>query len=270
MASSNGGSLEGLVAVVTGANRGIGYGIAKALGSQGAYIAICARDEIANSRAVRELQAVGIVAHGYRCDATRPDEIDRAIESILREYGRLDIGVANAGGALRHDFLEQSVESFESGVRLNLLSAFLLFQRCARAIVSMGRGGSLIAVSSCSAIHGQPGSVDYAAAKAGLGGLVRTVAVELAAHRIRVNALMPGWTSNSKLSEGDAPDSLRTETVASIPAGRWGTPDDLGRAAAFLADPSLYYHTGTELRVDGGYGVIAPYLAVRKGMSISD
>ncbi len=103
----------------------------------------------------------------------------------------------------------------------------------------------------------------YAAAKAGLGGLVRSIAAELAPHHIRCNLLVPGFTENERLQPGTIDGALDREVVASIPAGRWGTPADVGAAAVYLGDPSLPYHTGAEVVVDGAYSVMPPYLAVR-------
>jgi NAD(P)-dependent dehydrogenase (short-subunit alcohol dehydrogenase family) len=255
--------LAGLVAVVTGGNRGIGLGIARALGRAGAAVAIWARDAQRGAGAVEELAADGTRSVFIRCDVTREADVVAAADETVDELGRLDACVANAGGG-RHDrFLETELAVWDRGLQINLTSTFLTFREAARQMQAGGRGGALVAVSSCAAVHAAPLMHSYAAAKAGLGGLVRSVAVELAPEGIRCNVLMPGWTTNSKLSTTTVPESLATETVASIPVGRWGTPDDIGRAAVFLCNPAFGYHTGTELRVDGGYSVMAPYLAVR-------
>jgi NAD(P)-dependent dehydrogenase (short-subunit alcohol dehydrogenase family) len=256
--------LEGLVAVVTGANRGIGFGIARSLGHGGAHVALLARDAERNRLAVEELHNEGIGAQSFTVDATNGSQIENAISSLFGDHGHVDIGVANAGGGPHASLLDGDVGQFEEGIRLNLTAAYLLFQSCARAMVEKQRPGALVAVSSCAALHAQPEMVEYAAAKAGLGGLVRTAAVELAPYGIRVNTLMPGWTQNSRFSEESVSQTLRAETLSSIPAGRWGTPHDLGRGALFLCDPSFAFHTGTELRIDGGYAIAAPYLAARK------
>jgi NAD(P)-dependent dehydrogenase (short-subunit alcohol dehydrogenase family) len=262
------GSLIGTVAVVTGGNRGIGLGIARALGRAGAQVCLWARDEQQNAVAVDELAADGIAASSIVCDVTDEHSVARATARTLSEQGRIDSCVANAGGGVYHPLLETSLDTWEHGIRLNLTAAFLTFREVGRTLVDAGRGGALVAVSSCAAVHAAPAMADYAAAKAGLGGLVRSAAVELAPHGIRVNVLMPGFTENSRLSSDSVPETMRVETLASIPVGRWGTPDDLGRGAVFLCDPSFAFHTGTELRVDGGYSIVAPYLAVRASRAI--
>jgi NAD(P)-dependent dehydrogenase (short-subunit alcohol dehydrogenase family) len=257
-------SLDGTTAVVTGGNRGIGFGIARALGLAGARVALWARDEDQNEAAVDDLAAAGIMATGFACDVTDERSVSAAAAATLAKFGRIDSCVANVGGGSRAPLLDTTLEQWERDVRLNLTATFLTFREAGQAIVAAGRGGALVAVSSCAAVHATPSMAGYAAAKAGLAGLVRTAAAELAPHRVRVNALMPGWTDNSQLTAETVPSSLRIETLASIPAGRWGTPDDLGRAAVFLCDPSFSFHTGTELRVDGGYAITAPYIAVRE------
>jgi NAD(P)-dependent dehydrogenase (short-subunit alcohol dehydrogenase family) len=267
--TSTPGSLTGTVAVVTGGNRGIGFGIAHALGRAGAQVCLWARDEQQNDVAVSELAANDIAASSIVCDVTDEASIAQATARTLAEWGRIDSCVANAGGGAHHPLLETTLDTWDRGIRLNLTAVFLTFRDVGRALVDAGRGGALVAVSSCAAVHAAPAMADYAAAKAGLGGLVRSAAVELAPHGIRVNVLMPGFTENSRLSADSVSETMRVETLASIPVGRWGTPDDLGRGAVFLCDPSFVFHTGTELRVDGGYSIVAPYLAVRESRTIS-
>jgi NAD(P)-dependent dehydrogenase (short-subunit alcohol dehydrogenase family) len=130
-------------------------------------------------------------------------------------------------------------------------------------MAARGEGGALIAVSSVASRHAAPLMHGYAAAKAGISGLVRSVAAELAPRGIRANVLIPGFTENERLHPDTVSAEYDTEVVSSIPAGRWGTPDDIGAAAVYLADPALAYHTGAEVVVDGAYSIMPPYLAVR-------
>jgi NAD(P)-dependent dehydrogenase (short-subunit alcohol dehydrogenase family) len=255
--------LSGRVAVVTGGNGGIGFGIASALGTAGAAVALWARDEQKTRRAVDRLVADGISALGLVCDVTEEEDVQRSVTGTVEALGRLDILVANAGMGGHVPFVETSTAEWERGIRLNLGGAFLCFREAARQMIAVGEGGSLIAVSSVASRHAAPMMPAYAAAKAGLGGLVRSVANELAPHRIRCNVLIPGFTVNERLTADTIAPRFDAEVVASIPAGRWGLPEDLGVAALYLADPALSYHTGAELVVDGGYSTMPPYLAVR-------
>jgi len=259
--------LTGRVAVVTGGNGGIGFGIASALAGAGAAVAIWARDEAKTAAAVGRLEDGAARVTGVRCDVGREDEVSQAAAVTVERLGGIDILVANAGGASRPaKVIDLDLEAWDQALRTNLTGAFLCFRAAARLMVGQGRGGALIAVSSEAGTEAAPRRASYAAAKAGLGGLVRSLAVELAPHRIRCNTLVPGWTENDTMHQATSPPEMVTETVAAIPAGRWGTPDDLGRAALYLADPTLAYHTGAQLVVDGGYSVIPPYLAAREAL----
>ena len=260
--------LEGLVAVVTGGNRGIGLGIARSLGSAGAAVSLWARDAARNEAALEELTAEGFTVQAVTCDVTDEQSVVEAAAQTMQRFGRIDACVANAGGGGHRPFLETSLRSWERGIAINLTGAFLTFRETAKLMVAGEHAGALVAVSSCAAVHASPEMHDYAAAKAGLGGLVRSVAAELGPFGIRANVLMPGFTSNSTMSPETVPESMVIETLASISAGRWNTPDDIGRAAVFLCDPTFSVHTGTELRVEGGYSNIAPYLAVRQAMKM--
>jgi NAD(P)-dependent dehydrogenase (short-subunit alcohol dehydrogenase family) len=262
-------TVDGRVAVVTGGSDGIGFGIARALARAGASVAIWARRPERSADAVAELRGEGLVADAFGCDAGHEADVDAAAAATVARFGRIDICVANAGGGGRHHVLmEFPLEDWEQVVGVNLTGAFLCFRACVRDMATRDDGGALVAVSSAAAVHASPGLSAYAAAKAGLGGLVRSLAAELAPLGIRANILQPGWTENSTMSVDRVSESLAVETLASIPAGRWGTPDDLGTAALYLADPTLRYHTGAVLAVDGGYSVMAPYLAVRQASSV--
>ena len=251
------------VAVVTGGNGGIGFGIASALGAAGADIAVWARDADKTERALRRLSDAGVRAIGVPCDVTLEDQVERAAEETVGQLGRLDICVANAGASRPTAFLDTTLEAWNEGIAANLTGTFLCFRETSLKMAAAREGGALIAVSSVASRHAAPLMHAYAAAKAGLGGLVRSIAAELAPQHIRCNVLVPGFTENERLQAGTVDPDFDSEVVASIPAGRWGTPEDVGAAAVYLADPSLPYHTGAELFVDGGYATMPPYLAVR-------
>lgn len=256
--------LGGRVAVVTGGNGGIGLGIARVLGAAGAAVAIWARKADKTAAALETLRREGVAAEGFSCEVGSEAQVVAAADATVATFGRIDVCVANAGVSSHDGLLDTSLEDWERVLRTDLTGAFLCFRQCVADMALRDEGGALMAISSGAAVHAAPQMAPYAAAKAGLGGLVRSLAAELAPRRIRANVLLPGWTASSRNSEDSVPDDLRIDTVASIPAGRWGLPEDLGTAALYLADPNLAYHTGMELRVDGGYSVMPPYLAARE------
>ncbi|HMG44235.1 MAG TPA: SDR family oxidoreductase [Acidimicrobiales bacterium] len=262
--------LDGRVAVVTGGSAGIGLGIARTLGAAGATVAIWARDEDRLARATESLTQDGIATVPARCDVTVEDDVERAMETTIGAAGPPDVLVANAGlQSTRVPFVDTSVELWERSLRGNLTSAFICFRAAARQMIARGSGGSLIAVSSAAALQASPLIHQYAAAKAGLHALVRAVAHELAPAGIRCNALVPGFTESERLVAADLTDQKRAVSLASIPAGRFGLPEDLGMAALYLADPALRYQTGGMLVVDGGLSTMAAHNAAAAGWDAS-
>lgn len=255
--------LRGRRAAVSGGNGGIGLGIAKALGAAGAAVAVWGRDADKTAGAVSELIGTGVEAIGVHCDVGDEQDVHRSVTETVAALGGLDICVANAGQSGHVRLVDTTTETWDRLLRTNLTGTFLCFRESARHMLDIGRGGALVAVSSVASRHAGPLMHHYAASKAGVNGLVRSVAVELAPHRIRCNALIPGFTENARLTPDAIPPEMNADVVPSIPAGRWGTPADVGAAAVYLCDPSLPYHTGAELVVDGAYSVMPPYLAVR-------
>jgi NAD(P)-dependent dehydrogenase (short-subunit alcohol dehydrogenase family) len=230
--------LEGHVAVVTGGNGGIGLGMARALAQAG--------DELARSG--RRVVAIG-------CDVSDEQQVVEAMTRTVDELGKVDSLFANAGVGGYAPFVRMSLDEWHRVMRINLDGAFLTLREAAKHMVERGEGGSLVAVSSTSAIHGAPGMEHYAGSKAALVAIMRGLAVELARHRIRCNTVLPGWTETDMLSPMTASEKFVNNTVSRTPVRRWGTPDDLGPAAVFLADPVNIFHTGDTLVVDGGYTI---------------
>jgi NAD(P)-dependent dehydrogenase (short-subunit alcohol dehydrogenase family) len=256
--------LSGRVAVVTGGSGGIGLGIAEALAAAGARVRIWARGAERAAAAVSELVERGLAVDGAQCDVTDEASVVENLHAVVRDLGHLDIMVANAGRGVRQPLLDTTRADWEDVLAVNLTGPFLCFREAARHMIAASVGGSLVALGSIAAIHAAPTMHHYASAKAGLSGLVRALAVELAPFCIRCNLLIPGWTDNLSRTSRSADEPLLAETLASIPAGRWGRPDDLGAAAVYLADPRLSYHTGASVVVDGAYSILPPYLAVRR------
>ncbi len=250
------GALKGHVALITGGNGGIGLGIARGLASAGADIAIWGRNEAKNQRAATQLASLGVRVHAERCDVSDEDDVERAFGATVTSLGKVDSVFANAGisgAAVR--FTELSLAEWNHVHSINLTGAFLTLRAGARHLVDRGEGGALVAVSSIIAIKGAPRREAYASSKTALLALARTLAVELAKHRIRVNALLPGWTDTDMLNPSREHAAFERNTISRTPVRRWADPDELGPIAAHLADPTITFHTGDTVVVDGGYTI---------------
>ena len=247
--------LSGRVAVVTGGNGGIGFGMAKALAAAGADVAIWGRDEAKNDAACAELEQTGRRVVALRCDVADEQHVRDATAETIRSLGKIDTMFANAGIGGYAPFVDMPLGEWRRVTSVNLDGAFLTLREAARHMVERGEGGSLVSVSSTSAIHGAPGMEHYAGSKAGLIAVMRGLAVELARFGIRCNTVLPGWTETDMLRPMATNEKFVQNTVSRTPVRRWGTPDDLGPAAVFLADPTATFHTGDTLVVDGGYTV---------------
>jgi NAD(P)-dependent dehydrogenase (short-subunit alcohol dehydrogenase family) len=249
--------LTGHVALVTGGNGGIGLGMAVALAEAGADVAIWGRNPAKNDAAAERLRKSGRRVFAAVCDVRREPEVEDAFRSTVAELGKVDSVFANAGisPADPVPFTEITLERWRDVMAVNLDGAFLTLREGARHLTARGEGGSLVAVSSTSAIHGAPRNEHYAASKAALLALVRSLAVELARHRIRCNALVPGWTETDLVEPARRNEKFVANTVYRTPVRRWGVPADFGPAAVYLADPTVMYHTGDALVVDGGYTI---------------
>lgn len=248
--------LAGRTVLVTGGNGGIGLGMAEACGRAGAQIVIWGRNDSKNADALERLRSQSIDAHAFVADVGDPDAVSSTFAaSVEAAGGRIDAAFANAGTTgIGVPFLDVSLDEWRRVMAINLDGVFLTLQAAARHMVEAG-GGSLVAISSTSAIHGAAGNEAYGAAKSGLLGLVRALAVGLARHQIRVNALLPGWTKTDLAAAGYAWDKFRDATVSRTPVRRWAEPEEMGPAAVFLADPAVTFHTGDTVVVDGGYTV---------------
>ncbi len=247
--------LTGLVVVVTGGNSGIGLGMATAMAEAGADIAIWGRNGDKNRAAEAQLTATGRRVLALECDVSDEQQVVDAFAASVEHLGKVDSLFANAGIGGWAPFVDMSLAEWRRVQAVNLDGVFLSLREAARHLVARGAGGSLVAVSSTSAIHGAPGMEHYASAKAGVTALVRSLAVELARHRIRCNTIIPGWTETGMLATETSSARFIENTTKRTPVRRWGVPADLGPAAVFLADPSNLFHTGDQLVIDGGYTI---------------
>jgi NAD(P)-dependent dehydrogenase (short-subunit alcohol dehydrogenase family) len=247
--------LTGRVVVVTGGNGGIGLGMARALAHAGADVVIWGRDEAKNEAARAELAAIGPRVEAFGCDVADEQQVVDAFAGSVERMGKVDSLIANAGISGWSPFVDMSLAEWRRVQAVNLDGVFLSLREAARHLVARGEGGSLVAVSSTSAIHGAPGMEHYASSKAAVLALIRSLAVELARHRIRCNSIVPGWTETGLISTSTSSPKFVEATTRRTPVRRWGEPEDLGPAAVFLADPTQMFHTGDMLVVDGGYTV---------------
>jgi 2-deoxy-D-gluconate 3-dehydrogenase len=245
--------LDGRVAVVTGGNGGIGRGIAMGLAEAGAAVAILARNEAKNRAVLADLQALGARACTYVLDVTNRSSLKPAIDHVERTLGPIDILVNNAGIALTGGALRGTVEDWDRVIETNLNSCFILSRLAAQSMMPR-RTGKIINIASEYARFGNPISAAYSASKGALIQVTKSMAIELAAHNIQVNAIVPGWIE----SDMTAPIKSRPffdEIIKRTPAGRFGTPEECAGAAVFLASSATAFVTGTTIFVDGGYAI---------------
>ncbi|HUQ40472.1 MAG TPA: SDR family NAD(P)-dependent oxidoreductase [Acidimicrobiales bacterium] len=248
--------LHGHVALVTGGNSGIGLGMAAGLAGQGADVAIWGTNESKNADAAAQLAGYGTRVKAFRCDVGDEAEVSRAMAATLAEFGQVDSCFANAGiGGGAPSFMEMSLEEWTRVLRVNLDGAFLTMRAAARHMVERGEGGNLVVTASLAAIEGGQRNQHYAASKGAVISMTRSLAVELARHRVRANAILPGWI-DTPMTEGVLGwDRFRDKVLPRIPARRWGEPEDFAGAAVYFASPASSYHTGDTLIIDGGYRI---------------
>jgi NAD(P)-dependent dehydrogenase (short-subunit alcohol dehydrogenase family) len=251
---SNPFDLSGQVAVVTGGGTGIGLSMATALARAGSDVCLWGRRPEPVEAAATDLAALGRRTLALSVDVTDEQAVVDAMVRTVEHFDRVDTCIANAGvGGGGTPFLETSLEEFRRVQRTNVEGAFLTLREAARPMVAQGTGGSLIGIASLAAIHGQPRGQSYAASKGGLISMIKAIAIELARHDIRANAVLPGWTM-TPMAEGVLTwDRFREKVLPRMPVGRWGVPDDFGAVAVYLASPASAFHTADTLLLDGGY-----------------
>jgi 3-oxoacyl-[acyl-carrier protein] reductase len=241
--------LEGQVALVTGASRGIGRAIALALATEGAKVVVnYARSSTAAEEIVATITAEGGQALALQADVSQSDQVDALISGTLEAFGRIDILVNNAGITRDTLLLRMKLEDWQAVIDLNLTGVFLCTKAVAKGMLKQ-RSGRIINIASVAGQMGNPGQANYSAAKAGVIGFTKTVAKEMASRGVTVNAVAPGFIETDMT--GDLPNT--EEILKFIPLGRFGKPEDIAGMVRFLAaDPAAAYITGQVFNVDGG------------------
>ena len=245
--------LSDKVALVTGAGRGLGRAMAVALAQAGAAVCAVSRTESELRETCAQIDGVGARSHGLAWDVGDVARADDLVAAATEPFGRLDILVHAAGVQVRKPALDVTLEDWDKIERIHLRAAFFLATATARHFIAAGRGGKIILVASLTSRIGLANLAPYAAAKSGLLGLVRTLAVEWAPHRIGVNAIGPGYFRTALTEEVLSQPATRENLLARLPAGRTGESEDLAGAVVFLAAPASDYVTGHTLFVDGGW-----------------
>ncbi len=239
--------LSGQVALVTGASRGIGLAIATELAAGGAKVAVVARNEARAQQAAAGLPGEG--HRGYSCDVADPEAVNALVKRVEEEMGSLDVLVNNAGVTRDNVLMRLKDEDWNAVMDTNLRGAFNTIRAASRGMMKR-RAGRIVNVSSVVGITGNRGQANYAASKAGLHGLTKAVAKELASRNVLVNAVAPGYIETDMTH--DLPEQAREALMAQIALGRLGSPQDIAPVVRFLAGPGAAYMTGQVLVVDGG------------------
>jgi 2-deoxy-D-gluconate 3-dehydrogenase len=244
-------SLEGKVAIVTGSSTGLGEGMAHGLAEAGADIAGVYHNDPPRNKEI--IENMGRRFHGIRADLSHISSVGDIIDQTLETFGRLDILVNNAGIIRRSPSVEFTEKDWDDVMNVNLKSLFFLCQAAARQFLTQGHGGKIVNIASMLSFQGGILVPSYTASKSGVMGLTRLLACEWAPHNINVNAIAPGYMA-TRNTQPIQDDPVRNKQILErIPAGRWGTPDDLQGAVVFLASEASRYIHGHTLAVDGGW-----------------
>jgi len=241
--------LKDNVALVTGAAQGIGKTIALALASQGAHVVISDVSMEKAEETAKECAELGVKAKALRFDVSNADEVASAVGEVISEFGQLDILVNNAGITRDGLLMRMKEDDWDAVIRINLKGTFLCTKEAVK-VMAKKRYGRIVSIASIVGFTGNAGQANYAASKAGIVGLTKTVAKEYAARKITVNAVAPGFIQTAMTDV--LPEKVKEELLRAIPLGRLGTVDDVTNAVLFLVSPDAAYITGQTIHVNGG------------------
>jgi NAD(P)-dependent dehydrogenase (short-subunit alcohol dehydrogenase family) len=248
--------LTGKVALITGANSGIGFGMAQGLVGAGATVVGWGTNPEKNVRAEAQLVQYGTAVF-RQVDVSHEESVVAGVAEALRDFGRLDFVVANAGFGGHTAFEETTTEQWRRITTINLDAVFWTFREGVKPMIAEARrgepGGSLLVTSSTAAIHGPARHEAYAASKAGVTGMVRSLAVEYGKYGIRANAVLPGWIRSDLTADAQTSQKITDKVISRVPMRRWGDGADFAGLAVYLASDASRYHTGDSFVIDGGY-----------------
>lgn len=243
-------NFAGKTAVVTGGSRGLGRAVCLELAKGGANVVFCyAGNEAAAKETTAACEALGAKALAVQCDVAKADEVKALMDAAVKEFGRIDILVNNAGITRDGLLMMMKEEDFDAVIAANLKGTFLCMKAISRIMMKQ-RYGRIVNLSSVVGLRGNAGQVNYAASKAGVVGMTKSLAKELASRGVTVNAVAPGFIATDMTAA--MTDAAKEATLASIPLQRLGAPEDVAHAVAFLASDEAAYVTGQVLAVDGG------------------
>ena len=250
--------LTGKVALVTGGNGGIGFGMVEALAQAGADVVIWGSNPEKNAAAEARLKDTGVRVLTQRVDVADKSAVDAGMAEAVKKMGRVDTVIANAGiGIKGKAFVDIPVEDYRKILSVNLDGVFFTFQAACRHMVERAdkgdAGGSLVAISSLSAISGAARNEHYASTKGALLPMVKAIAVEHARYGIRANSILPGWIATDMTQKSQESDVFNSKVIGRVPMRRWGSPADFGGMAIYFASDASSFHTGDQVLIDGGY-----------------
>jgi len=253
-------NLSGKVALITGGNGGIGLGMAEALAQAGSDVVIWGTNPEKNAAARDKLTAHGVRVLAQTVDVSDEAAVDSAFQAAVAQMGRVDTVIANAGIASRRpSFVEIDTEAWRKVLAVNLDGVFFTFRAACRHMIERAGagdpGGSLVAISSLSAISGAARNEHYAATKGAVLAMIKGLAVEHARYGVRANSILPGWIATDMTSNSKANDKFNENVIRRVPMRRWGEPSDFGGMAVYFASDASRFHTGDQVLIDGGYAI---------------
>lgn len=252
--------LTGKVALVTGGNGGIGFGMVEALAQAGADVVIWGSNPQKNADAEAKLASTGVKVLTQVVNVADEQAVAAGMVEAVSKMGRIDTVIANAGvGGGAKSFAEFDTETYRRVLSVNLDGVFFTFREACKHMVSRASegdtGGSLVVISSLSALDGAARNEAYAATKGAVISMIRAIAVEHARYGVRANAILPGWIATDMTAGAQGNDKFNDNVIKRVPMRRWGQPEDFGGMAVYLASDASAFHTGDSFLIDGGYGI---------------